>query len=232
MGRIPRRLRGISERLAGIRRRLRGIRRRLAGIRRRLAGIRRRLRGIRGRPGGIRGRPGGSCPRQPGGIGRFWRAGILRGCLCVTWPNRHVAVIAIAPLTFTTVRSITGHMALGGVAELSRDDLPPAGLASAGGRHRRRCHALTFHRRNVLLKNPAGPPAGLPEVFGISWDVSGGRVHQLESPGRRSLSGSSGGYMAHEFRDLRRHADHVADHDDRGRPHPLLCYTAFYLFQR
>ena len=37
--------------------------------------------------------------------------------------------------------------------------------------------------------------------------------------------------MAHEFRDLRRDAHYVAHHDDSGRTDPLLCYTAFHLFQ-
>jgi hypothetical protein len=67
------------------------------------------------------------------------------------------------PLTFTTVRNITGHMVLGRVVKrkvvkLGRDDSTLAGLGvPAGPRRRRRCHALTFHRFNVLLKTRQNP---------------------------------------------------------------------------
>jgi hypothetical protein len=62
------------------------------------------------------------------------------------------------PLTFTAVRNITGHMVTGSVVKrkvvkLGRDDSTLAGLGvPADPRRRRRCHALTFHRFNVLLK--------------------------------------------------------------------------------
>ena len=82
------------------------------------------------------------------------------------------------PLTFTAVRNITGHMDTGRVVKrkvvkLSRDDSTLAGLGVlAGPRRRRRCHALTFHCYNVLLKTPAETPAGLtgpPAAMGAYW---------------------------------------------------------------
>jgi hypothetical protein len=72
------------------------------------------------------------------------------------------------PLTFTAVRNITGHMVTGRVfkrrvvkrkvVKLGRDDSTLAGLGvPAGPRRRGRCHALTFHRFNVLLKTLHNP---------------------------------------------------------------------------
>src|SRR5512142_1735951 len=49
-------------------------------------------------------------------------------------------------------------------------------------------------------------------------------------PGTRSVSRQSGGYIAHEFCNLRRDVHHVTNHDDRGRPDPFLCDTAFHMF--
>ncbi len=73
--------------------------------------------------------------------------------------NHHVTVIPITPPTLTTVRNISGHMALGGLVKLGRDDSAQAGLAlsTEPPAHSRRCHALTFHRFNVLLKTPRNP---------------------------------------------------------------------------
>jgi len=84
-------------------------------------------------------------------------ADILGGCLWVTRCNHHVTVIPITPLLLTTVRNISGHMALGRVVK--RDDSAQAGLALSAEppAHSRRCHALTFHRFNVLLKTPRNP---------------------------------------------------------------------------
>jgi hypothetical protein len=67
------------------------------------------------------------------------------------------------PPAFTAVRNITGHMVTGRVVKrrvvkLGRDGSILAGLgAPAGPRRRRRCHALTFHRFNVLLKTLHNP---------------------------------------------------------------------------
>jgi len=92
--------------------------------------------------------------------------GRLRGIRC----NRHVTVIPITPLAFTTVRNITGRMVLGRVVNLSGDASTRAGLAVPAGRRRPRSrHALTFHRCNVLLKTPAETPAGLSGFLGVSW---------------------------------------------------------------
>jgi hypothetical protein len=64
------------------------------------------------------------------------------------------------PLTFTAVRNITGHVVTGRVikrkvVKLGRDDSTLAGLGVPAGP--RRCHALTFHRFNVLLKTLYNP---------------------------------------------------------------------------
>ena len=54
--------------------------------------------------------------------------------------------------------NITGRMVIGGVVELSGDASTWAGLAVPPRRRsRRRRHALTFHRCNVLLKTPRKP---------------------------------------------------------------------------
>jgi len=89
-------------------------------------------------------------------------ADILGRCLWVTRCNHHVTVIPITPLPLTTVRNISGHMAVGRVVKPGREDRAHAGLALSAEppAHSRRCHALTFHRFNVLLKprrNPGGP---------------------------------------------------------------------------
>ena len=74
-----------------------------------------------------------------------------------------MTVIPIMPLTFTAVCNITGRVVTGRVVkrkvvELGRDDSTLAGLGvPAGPRRRRRCHALTFHRFNVLLKTLHNP---------------------------------------------------------------------------
>ena len=116
-------------------------------------------------------------------------------------------------------------MALGRVVELGCGI--PAGLPRSAGRGR--SHALTFHLCHVLLNTPTKPPGG-PTGLGpglLAW----GRVLQVDRLARGSLSPSSGGYMAHEFSNLRRDADHVAYHDDRGRTDPLLCDKTFHLIQ-
>ena len=82
--------------------------------------------------------------------------GIPGGRVWVTRCNHHVTVIPNTLLPLTTVRNITGHMVLGRVVKLSADASTRAGLAApVGRRRRRRRHALTFHRCNVLLKTPA-----------------------------------------------------------------------------
>jgi len=93
-------------------------------------------------------------------------AGILARCLWVTRCNHHVTVIPITSPTLTTVRNITGHMVPGRVVKskvvkLSRDSTLAGLGVLAGPRRRRRCHALTFHCYNVLLRTPAETPAGL-----------------------------------------------------------------------
>ena len=76
-----------------------------------------------------------------------------------------MTVILIMPLTFTAVRNITGHVVTGRVVKrkavkLGRDGSTLAGLGvPAGPRRPRRCHALTFHRFNVLLKTRHNPRA-------------------------------------------------------------------------
>jgi len=57
---------------------------------------------------------------------------------------------------------VPGRLVKCKVVKLGRDDSTLAGLGVlAGSRRRRRCHALTFHCYNVLLKNPAETPAAL-----------------------------------------------------------------------
>jgi predicted transcriptional regulator len=57
---------------------------------------------------------------------------------------------------------VPGRVVKRKVVKLSRDDSTLAGLGVlAGSRRRGRCHALTFHCYNVLLKTPAETPAGL-----------------------------------------------------------------------
>jgi len=76
----------------------------------------------------------------------------------VTRRGHHVIVVPIKPLTLTIVGDPTGHKGLGRVAESGRGDMARARLAlSAGGSRRRRCHALTFHRSNVLSKTRQYP---------------------------------------------------------------------------
>ena len=101
-------------------------------------------------------------------------ASILARCLWVTRCNHHVTVIPITSLTLTTVRNITGHMVPGRVVKrkvvkLSRDSTLAGLGVLAGRRRRRRCHALTFHCYNVLLKTPADPDGPSPAAIGGYW---------------------------------------------------------------
>ena len=128
--------------------------------------------------------------------------------------RHHDGVIPVPPLTLTTARSITGHMADARVIKVGSHDSACAGLAMpAGIRRCGRRHTLTFHCSNGLLK-PLEPPRSSGELT----SYRGFR----QSPSTRSLSSSPGGYIAHELCYLRRDTYHVTDHDDRGRSDALL----------
>ena len=90
-------------------------------------------------------------------VGAFALAGDFRS----TEGRHHEGVIPVPPLALTTARSIAGHMADARVIKVGSRDSACAGLAmSAGIRRCGRCHALTFHCSNGLLK-PLEPPAFL-----------------------------------------------------------------------
>jgi hypothetical protein len=88
---------------------------------------------------------------------RQLRGDVLGGSLWVTRCNHHVTVIPNKLPNLTPIRNITGHTASSvhktKAANRTMADLP----GSAAGRRRERCHALTIHRCNVLLENPATP---------------------------------------------------------------------------
>ena len=161
--------------------------------------------------------------------GAFAGAGALVRAFALAWDFRstegrhHDGVIPVPPLALTTARRITGHMADARVIEVGSHDSACAGLAMPTGF--RRCgrrHTLTFHCSNGLLK-PLEPPA----LLGGTGVLPGLR----QSPSTRSLSAPPGGYIADERCHFRRHAYHIADHDNRGRPDPFPCQHVFHLFQ-
>jgi hypothetical protein len=159
---------------------------------------------------------------------RQLRGDALGGSLWVTRCNHHVTVIPIKLPNLTPIRNITGYTARSAHKTKAVNRTKADHPGSAAGGRRERCHALTIHRCNVLLENPATPAS----LSGIS-RVLRGRTKDppARPPGTRSLSRSSGGYIAHELCDLHRDVHHVAYHHDRGRPHPFLCDTAFHMFQ-
>ena len=83
------------------------------------------------------------------------------GRLGLAYGRDHHSVVLVTPLAFTIVHNVTGHVAHARVIKLSSRNSTPAGLAiPVGCRRCGRCHALTFHCSNGLLK-----PLGLPGLL-------------------------------------------------------------------
>ena len=127
-------------------------------------------------------------------------------------------------LAFTIAHNVTGRTARARVIKLSSRNGTPAGLAlPVGWRRCGRCYALTFHCSNGLLK----PRNALRSLRDRGLPGSPG-----QSPSHAEFTPPSRGYIADQFCYLRGDIHHVADHDNRRRPDPLLSHHAFHSFQR